>query len=140
MAKFSIWASLNPDKTSGESFNIADHDSPASWSERWPIICEWFDLIGTPPVEGSTQPMYYLKSHLSTWDKLVNDHGLKKNLILDELSAGKGHYQQHIMRELCFNRTLDLSKIRKAGFLESSDLRTTWWTAFDRLRQSKGIV
>ncbi|KEF56738.1 uncharacterized protein A1O9_06928 [Exophiala aquamarina CBS 119918] len=140
VAKFSIWASLNPNKTGGESFNVADYDSPASWSERWPVICEWFGLIGTPPVEGSTQPFYYLKSHLSAWIKLVNEHGLKRNLIQDELSPGKGHYQQHIMSELCFNRTLNLGKARRAGFHEVSDLRKTWWTAFDRLRESKGIA
>lgn len=140
MAKFSIWASLNPEKTGGESFNVADSDTPRSWSERWPVICEWFGLKGTPPVENSTQPLYYLKSHLSSWSRLVEKHGLNKDLIREELNEGKGHYQQHIMSELCFDRSLDLAKARKAGFRETSDLRQTWWNAFDRLQQSKGIA
>lgn len=139
VAKFSIWASLHPERTGGESFNVADSDTPGAWAQRWPVICEYFGLKGTPPVENYVQPLYYLKSNMSAWNQLVTKNKLRKDILRNELSEGKGHYQQHIMSELCFDRTLDLAKSRSAGFHETSDLRQTWWTTFDRLRQNNAI-
>ncbi|KIW74833.1 hypothetical protein Z517_11603 [Fonsecaea pedrosoi CBS 271.37] len=139
VAQFSIFASLNPDKTAGQSFNVAGSDQAVSWSERWPIICQFFGLEGTEPVESSLAPADYMRSHLATWSELVQTHGLETNLIRDELAEGKAGYQKHIMSELCFDRSLDLGRMRQAGFQEVSDSKRAWWTAFERFREAKAI-
>lgn len=87
----------------------------------------------------SVPPERYLEAHLSAWSAVVKKHNLKMDLVHAELGEGKGAYRQHIMSELCFDRSLDLAKMRSTGFQESSNLKRTWWTAFERFREAKGI-
>lgn len=52
IAKSEIYLSVvKPDEADGEAFNVADHDTPASYVERWPVIADYFGLKGVPPIE-----------------------------------------------------------------------------------------
>lgn len=67
VAKFSIHAALNPETCGqGQAFNMADNKTPSSRSVKWPIICHFFGLKGTPPPNGGSgpQPGQYLSDYL----------------------------------------------------------------------------
>jgi hypothetical protein len=51
VAHFSIYASLHPEKTPGQSFNVGGQEN--TWSGKWPVICDYFGLKGTGPEENS---------------------------------------------------------------------------------------
>lgn len=51
LARFHIYASLHPDLTARQSFNIGDDPSGVSWMAVWPRICAHFGLVGTGPTE-----------------------------------------------------------------------------------------
>ncbi|KAI5360900.1 putative NAD(P)-binding domain superfamily [Septoria linicola] len=51
IARFAIHAALHPQVCGGgQAFNIVSHSVPASWVEKWPKVCEFFGLMGTPPI------------------------------------------------------------------------------------------
>ncbi|KAK7030944.1 hypothetical protein VNI00_013891 [Paramarasmius palmivorus] len=64
IAKFSIWASFNREKTSGHKFNVADRAEPSTMSEIWPALAEFFGLKGVGPA-GSEKvvPSEYVEKH-----------------------------------------------------------------------------
>jgi hypothetical protein len=138
VAKFSIYASLHPNKTAGSAFNVAANSNPTSWSQKWPIICEFFGLQGTPPPPGGSgpQPMAYLDEHLSKWKELENACGLQTGRVGNDRSL-RG-YDYFIMTMFDFDRQLDLKKSQET-WGEETDIKGTWWTAFDRFRKAKII-
>jgi hypothetical protein len=141
VAKFTIHASLSPDITHGERYNAADNAIPASWSLKWPIICEYFGLIGTPPPPGGSgpQPGKYIEDHLTQWKKLEQDSGLQTGRVGNERSYGG--FQYFIMTMFNFDRDLDMSKMHDAwgASKEETDIKGAWYTAFDRFRKAKII-
>lgn len=139
VARFSIYASLNPKLTGGHSINVADNDKPSSWSEIWPVICQWFKLRGVGPREDSVPPAEYLKLHKTKWSDLVAEHKLAKDVLEVESGPSKGGFQYHIMTELDFDRQLDLELCRKSGFLDRVEMHRSWWHTFERLRQARRI-
>jgi nucleoside-diphosphate-sugar epimerase len=89
IAKFSIYAALNG-LGNGEGYNTCGSGTPASWSQRWPIICEYFGLKGVaPPADGSgPQPYDYVVDHKADWDRLAEEKGLKKGSVGNDRSYG----------------------------------------------------
>lgn len=52
IAKSEIYLSVvKPEEANGEAFNTADHDTAASYVEKWPLIVDYFGLKGVGPVE-----------------------------------------------------------------------------------------
>lgn len=145
IARFSIHCALNPETCGqGQAFNIADNSKPNSWSEKWPIICEFFGLKGTPPPPGGSGPApgQYLSDHLQEWKDIEKKNGLATGRVGNDRSLAI--FQAFIMTFLCFDRQLDLSKAHKAwssggGKVEEIDAKTCWWTAFQRFRDAKII-
>jgi hypothetical protein len=88
IAKFSIYAALHG-LGNGEGYNTAS-GTPRSWSERWPIICEYFGLKGVPPPEGGNgpQPYDWVVEHKAEWDELSKEKGLKGGRVGNDLSYG----------------------------------------------------
>lgn len=84
VAHFSIHASLHPDKTASQSFNVGGQED--SWSGKWPIICDYFGLKGTGPEEGSPQPGAYIDAHKDRWQELEKKHGLKQGSIDSDIT------------------------------------------------------
>ena len=145
IARFSIHAALNPDTCGqGQAFNVADNSKPTSWSQKWPILCEFFGLKGTPPPAGGSGPApgQYLSDHLDQWKALEKKHGLATGRVGNDRSLAI--FQFFIMTLLCFDRQLDLSASHKAwnsggGKAEEVETKTAWWTAFQRFRDAKII-
>ena len=94
VAKFSIYASLHPETTHHERYNAADNSIPSSWSKKWPIICEYFGLRGTPPPSGGSgpQPGKYIEDHLTEWKNLEQRNGLQTGRVGNERSFGGFQY------------------------------------------------
>ena len=139
VAKFSIYASLHPARTSERSFNVADSSTPSSWSKRWPVICSWFGLKGVgPPEDGSPapQPGAYINEHRAEWKALAAKHRLKGGVMDVE---GKGGHRYSILTLFDFDRHLDLGGMREAGFEESVEGDASWSVAFERFRKGKAI-
>lgn len=144
IAKFCITAALHPEMCgSGQAYNVADSAAPSSWSVKWPVICEYFGLKGTPPPPGASgpQPGAYLQEHLAQWKELEETHGLQTGRVGNDRSLAG--FQYFIMTMFDFDRQLDLSKMQgdwgKGGKVEEADAKGAWWTAFDRFRAANII-
>jgi hypothetical protein len=84
VARFSIFASLDPEKTAGRAFNVGGQED--TWKGKWPVICDYFGLKGTGPEEGSPQPGAYIASHRKQWDEMESRYGLKKGSVDSDIT------------------------------------------------------
>lgn len=145
IARFSIHCALHPETCGqGQAFNVADNSKPSSWSVKWPVICQFFGLKGTPPPPGGSGPApgQYLSDHIKEWKEIEKRHGLATGRVGNDRSLKM--FQTFIMTMLCFDRQLDLTKMHKAwssggGKVEEIDAKQCWWTAFQRYRDAKII-
>ncbi|KAI0121199.1 hypothetical protein BJ170DRAFT_149431 [Xylariales sp. AK1849] len=141
VAKASIYASLHPEVTSEQRYNTADNAKTSSWSEKWPIICEYFGLkgVGPPPDGLGPQPARFLADHFGEWQALEKRHGLKSGRVVNDRSVEVFAY--FVMTVLNFDRQLDMTKCHKmlGDAKIETDAKGAWWTAFDRFRQAKII-
>lgn len=144
IARFCIHAVLHPEACgNGRAFNVADSAVPHSWAEKWPVICSYFGLNGTPPPAGGSgpQPGQYLSEHLQQWKELEKKHNLASGRVGNDRSLAG--FQYFIMTMFNFDRQLDLTQQHKAwsqgGKVEEADSKQAWWTAFDRFRKAKII-
>lgn len=128
IAKFSIWASLHPDKCGGgQLFNIADQTRPSRMSERWPAIAKYFGLEGVAPLgddEDALKPGEYIEKHKDVLDKWG---GKGSRVFKAEALDGYGYH-------FTFDRHMSLEKVRGVGFEEEIEPDGSWFKAFDRLR------
>ncbi|KAB5566950.1 hypothetical protein GE09DRAFT_1219199 [Coniochaeta sp. 2T2.1] len=140
-AKVSIVASLKPEESSEQRYNAADDAEPSSWSRKWPVICEYFGLVGTPPPAGGSgpEPAAYLAEHVDAWKGLEEKHGLVTGRVGNSRSFGGFPY--FIMTMLNFDRQMDMSKTQDmmGEYAENVDTKKAWYTAFDRFRKAKII-
>jgi hypothetical protein len=142
IAKFCIHAALNP-KTcgNGERYNTIDSATASSWSKKWPIICEFFELKGVAPPEGGSgpQPGDYVQDHLEEWKKMEKEKGLVGGRVGNDRSFGGFPY--FIMTMFNFDRHMDATKVKEAwgSAYEETDTKGAWWTVFERFRQTKII-
>ena len=144
-AKFSIYAALHPEICgNGQAFNVADNSKPASWSERWPVLCGFFNLSGTPPPRGGSGPgpTEYLADHLEEWKGIEERYGLAKGRVGNDRSLAI--FPAFIMTYLSFDRQLDLTKSHKAWSsggekIVEYGIRESWWRIFQRFRDAKII-
>ena len=142
VAKFAIYASLHPGITSGERFNTADNAKPSSWSNKWPVICEYFGLKGLPPPAGGSgpQPVQYVEDHLAQWKALEEEHRLQPRYGEANAKVAAG-FQYFIMTMFDFDRQMDTTKFHKAWGQSTIQLdeKDSWWPTFDRFRKAKVI-
>jgi hypothetical protein len=83
VARFTICASLHPDKTAEESFNIADVNQPITWEMIWPGICGYFGLKAVPPVQGKEvlNGEAWARSRSLEWDSWTAENKLKPKVL-----------------------------------------------------------
>lgn len=141
VGKIAILASLRPETSAGQRYNAADSAKPSTWSQKWPVICEYFGLKGVAPPAGGSgpQPIEYLADHISEWNDVEKKHGLVTGRVGNDRSFGG--FPFFIMTLLNFDRQLDMSKAHKmmGDDLAEVDIKGSWWTAFDRFRAAKII-
>jgi hypothetical protein len=121
VARFAIYASLHAEISHGQLYNASDNAIPGSWSQKWPIICEYFGLIGTAPPKGNSgpQPGKYIEEHLDEWKTLEKEKGLQMGRVGNERSFGG--FQYFIMTMFDFDRQLSLEKMHKAWGKETEE-------------------
>jgi hypothetical protein len=140
-AKVSIVASLKPEISSEQRYNAADNAEPSSWSKKWPIICEYFGLKGTPPPAGGSgpEPAAYLAQHADAWKELEEKHGLVAGRVGNGRSFGGFPY--FIMTMLNFDRQMDMTQCHEmmGEYAENLDTQKAWYTAFDRFKRARII-
>lgn len=139
VGKIAILASLSPEKSSGQRYNAADSSKPSSWSEKWPVICEYFGLKGVAPPAGGSgpQPIEYLADHLEDWKKVGKNYGLVSGRVGNDRSYGG--FPFFIMTLLDFDRQLDMTQVHDmmGDKKEEVSTKTSWYAAFDRFRKAK---
>lgn len=129
IARFCIWAGFHSERIgAGTVFNIADETRPSRMSERWLALAEYFKLEGIGPVDDPSvlRPGEYIKKH----QHVLAKHGIRRNMVFQTAFLdGYGYYQN-------FDRQLSLDKTRSTGFLEEIDPISSWFKAFDRLKNA----
>jgi nucleoside-diphosphate-sugar epimerase len=141
IAKFAVWASLHADVSGGKRFNVADRAAPSSWSRKWPVICEFFGLKGTPPpADGGSapQPGQYVQEHLAEWEELERKHGLQTGRQIGPVAAG---FQNFIMGLFDFDREMSVKRMQGVWGPDTIEMdeKESWWRTFERFRQAKII-
>ncbi|KAJ6164281.1 hypothetical protein N7470_002953 [Penicillium chermesinum] len=141
IARFSIYASLDPHIGVGERYNIADSEEPTTWEVKWPIVCEYFGLKGASPEGGSgPDPARYIAENNSRWAEMEEKYNLQKGhgQSNDRSLSMVPHF---LMSASDFDRPLDMTKTHQAWgpSKEEADVRQCWYTAFDRYRRAKII-
>ncbi|KAE8148347.1 hypothetical protein BDV25DRAFT_141870 [Aspergillus avenaceus] len=141
IARFAIHASLHPEVSAEQSFNVADSATPTSWSVKWPILCQYFGLKGVAPTNGPGPDLTtFLREHQDEWLAMEKEYGLQSgHLVGDDLSIPYVPY--FLISQFDFDRQLDLTKMHKAwgDAKEERDVQGAWYTAFDRFRKARII-
>ncbi|KAK5109709.1 hypothetical protein LTR85_002287 [Meristemomyces frigidus] len=137
VARVHIFASLHPEITGGEAYNVADSDTSNSWEDVWPGIAAYFGLKGVGPLpEGQLAGEAWVRSESAEWDKWTREKQLKPN-VLDNTCWG---FMTVLANDYAsFDRSLDISKARSTGFSERRNHVQSYHIAFDRMRDA-GII
>lgn len=135
LARFHIFASLDPEKTAGRAFNVVD--GPATtWSEVWPQVAAYFGLRGVAP--GSSQSPFsaqrWMEDHRSSWAQWVSKYGLKEGA----LEGTSWKFMQDVIG-IPFRRDYDASAAREIGFTEQRPHAEGYKMVFDDMRRAKII-
>ncbi|KAJ5377943.1 uncharacterized protein N7496_005352 [Penicillium cataractarum] len=136
IAQFCIHASLQPrDNVHAQTFNIGDDATPLSWEKRWPILASYFGLEGVGPSDDAVTGPEYVESHKEEFQALCKERGLKEDIMYTSIrnTGSRGS----VMKLMDFDRNLDLSKARALGFNGELSTESSWYTAFDRVREAK---
>ncbi|KAH8651832.1 hypothetical protein BGZ60DRAFT_436413 [Tricladium varicosporioides] len=128
-----------PKSSKGEGFNVADAKDPSTWETKWPALCSYFGLKGTPPpAEGEPNEVRtYIKKHLDTWNEMEKKYGLKTGIADSELTF-KG-FEYFLLTQFDFDRQYDMTKMYGTGFSEERSTSEAWGGVFDRMRAAKII-
>lgn len=142
IARQTIHLSLTlPMSAKGQGYNVADAKKPETWETKWPILCDYFGLKGTPPPKNATgkelEVRKYIKDHFSTWQKLEKEHGLQQGIADSDLTFSGFEY--FLLTQFDFDRQYDMTKMYSTGFTEERNTKETWGGVFDRMRKAKQI-
>ncbi|KAJ6018428.1 hypothetical protein N7499_002849 [Penicillium canescens] len=136
IARFCIFSSLQSrEKVHARAFNIADSATPVSWSERWPILAAYFGLEGVGPDDASLHPTKYIDQHRDELQALCRQRGLREDIIYKSMHNTGSRMVS--LRLMDFDRPFDLGRARSIGFEEVFTTKESWYTAFDRVRDTK---
>ncbi|KAM5472799.1 hypothetical protein MauCBS54593_002511 [Microsporum audouinii] len=143
IAKASIHLSLHPDPSiKGEGFNVASSETPWSWEMKWPALCEWFGLVGGPPVDNeksktsSPGPDRYIQSHEVEYKNMIQEYNLKAWDIVSPSMDGSENWG---LTKLNFDRQLDLQKLRSTGFVDDESPQDTWVGVLELMKKVRII-
>ncbi|KAI9371742.1 hypothetical protein BJX61DRAFT_548093 [Aspergillus egyptiacus] len=141
IGRFAVYASLHPETTAGQRYNVADNAQWSTWSVKWPIICQYFGLRGVaPPSQGSgPDPSAYVLENRDRWFEMERKYGLKTGRAGNDRSLAV--VPNFLMSQFDFDRQVDLSKMHQAWgeAKEEIDIQGAWHTAFDRFRAARII-
>jgi nucleoside-diphosphate-sugar epimerase len=127
------WASTTPD-AANEALNIVNGDQ-FRWRRMWQIIAEG---LGVEPAEypGHPTPLVdQMADAASTWDRIVQNHGLEPNPI--DTLASWWHSDADLGRTI--ETFTDMTKSRLLGFHDYQPTDRSFLDLFDRLRTKRII-
>ncbi|KAI9720440.1 MAG: hypothetical protein M1812_002946 [Candelaria pacifica] len=144
IARGSIHLSLHAEKCgNGQGYNISDSNTPQNWANKWPLICDYFSLKGTPPTSSnsdSQQPPLrdFIAQHETRWKEIESTNGLRTGFALNDKNTGHnvGGISLSVFEK---DRNLSLDKLRGVGFVEERSVMQSWGSTFDWLRKAKII-
>lgn len=127
LARFHLFASLHPEKTAGQTFNVADGEV-ITWKNVWDGICQFFDLKGGLPETDGNSGAAWLVKNKDKWPVWENELGIKKGV----LEATNWAFMDALMGKQRVHRYYDLSKIREVGFEDKIDTIKGYHDSFAR--------
>jgi hypothetical protein len=137
VARMHIYASLHPEKTSGQVFNVGDTFGGIRWADKWPALCGWFGLKGVSRDESAPMPSgaAYMHLHQKDWSSWEARNGLKGKV----LEAASWDFL-HVMLEMAvFDRQYDLGRLKEIGFTDTRDIIKSFIAVFEQMRAVKII-
>jgi hypothetical protein len=139
IARQTIHLSLNDPKVrKGEGYNVADATQPQTWSSKWPQLCAYFGLEGTPPISNEGAGVVpYIRAHLDRWKQMEKKHGLRSGIADSDLACEGFDY--FLLVRFDFDRQYDMTKMYATGFTEERSVMQAWGVVFDRMREAKII-
>jgi hypothetical protein len=142
IARQTTYLSLHdPEARKGEGYNVADAQQPQTWSSKWPQLCAYFGLEGTPPTVNASGEMNYVRryihEHLDTWKRMEKEYGLRSGIADSDLTFQGFEY--FLLVQFDFDRQYDMSKMYATGFTEERSVMQAWGGVFDRMRKAKII-
>ena len=140
IARQAIHLSLTlPLSRKGEAFNVADAKKAERWSSKWPQLCQYFDLVGTPPrsEEESVELSQYIETNLETWRQMEKKYHLKSSVA--EFDRKLPGFEYSLLKLFDFDRQYDMTKIYETGFYDERTAMQAWGITFDRMRAAKII-
>ena len=128
-----------PPTRKGEAFNVADARQPESWSTKWPVLCNYFGLKGTPPrAAGDLEVRKYIHDHLGTWKSMEVKYGLRSGIANSDLTFQGFEY--FLLTQFDFDRQYGMTRMYETtGFQEERTTAQAWGGVFDRMRAAKII-
>ncbi|PGH32521.1 hypothetical protein GX50_04695 [[Emmonsia] crescens] len=143
IAKSAIHLSLSSSTSiNGQGFNVASSSVPWNWERKWPVICSWFGLDGTPPVDCERSetktpgPDEYIRNHEEEYKKMAMEYGLKGWKVASPSMDGSENWG---LTKLNFDRQVDLQKIKATGYMDEESKAETWIRTLEQMRAAKVI-
>jgi len=139
IARQTIHLSLTlPHSAKGGGYNVADEKAPRTWETKWPELCSYFGLKGTPPPNSNPNEVRaYIKKNIDAWNKLEAKHGLRSGIAdSDKTFAG---FEYFLLTQFDFDRQYDMTKMYGTGFAEERPTLEAWGGVFDRMKKAKMI-
>jgi hypothetical protein len=141
IARQSIYLSLNlPFSRKGEGFNVANEKGPDTWKNKWPQLCAYFGLKGTPPPADSSNAIEvrtYIRENFNIWENLEKKYNLRSGIA--DSSKGSVGFERWLLSDFDFDRQYDMTKMYGTGFTEERSVKDVWSGVFDRMRKGKQI-
>ena len=140
IARQTLYLSLTlPKSVKGEGYNVADEKRPRTWETKWPELCAYFGLKGTPPPTNRepTEVRTYIKKHIDVWKSMEMKYGLKTGIADSDLTF-KG-FEYFLLTQFDFDRQYDMTKMYATGFKEERPTTQSWGGVFDRMKRAKII-
>lgn len=139
LARFHIYASLHPDLTASQAFNIGDEQAGVTWAAIWPRISTYFGLVGTGPINDAPEESFnidrYMQTHRAEWAAWVAKHNLKEGA----LEGTDFTFLTMMLGMAVFGREYDLGKAQEIGFTETRDTVDGYLEAFELMRAARII-
>ncbi|KAL6230330.1 hypothetical protein BDW75DRAFT_234488 [Aspergillus navahoensis] len=127
IGRFAVYASLHPEWTAGERYNMANN---AKWS-TW---------LGVAPTDGpGPDPCVYIQENWEKWSELEKKYRLKEGRVGNDKSLTI--VSSFLMSRFDFDRQVDLTKMHAAfgSAKGKTDVQGAWHVAIDRFRAANSI-
>ncbi|EQB47273.1 hypothetical protein CGLO_13600 [Colletotrichum gloeosporioides Cg-14] len=122
----------------GDAFNVGDAKRASCWREKWPVLCEYFELEGVKRKQDNPiEVRKFIRENISRWNELETKHGLEKGHA-DNPMIYPG-FEYFLLTQFDTDRHFDMSKMYSTGFGEERSTSEAWGKVFDRMREARII-